>query len=195
MSLPSPAFLLVIVLAVALTGCSTGVRPDAEVAEMVAREDRRLEEARRQELALRAAGALAWAGGALAELTSVEVAAGGLLWGPLYVPQREADRGSPGGAAVEQRVLPPEPPPGWPRFDALYAAWALEEAQSGESYSDDEFPATDGPPGDRRERKSGNSRPKLRVDLLRFRLRGNPVSFSGSLRGVKGLQIKATIKM
>ena len=194
MRLPSRALLLTIVMAIVSTGCSTGVRPDLDVAAIVAREDRRLEEVRRQELADRAAGALALAGQAIAELTSVVVAAGGLLWGPLYVPQGAAGQGPRRGATVEQPILPPEPLPGWPSFDALYEAWVLEEAQSNEVYSDDESPADDGPPGDRRQRK-GNSRPKLRFDLMRFRLNGNPVSFSGSLRGGKGVQIKATIKM
>jgi hypothetical protein len=63
-----------------------------------------------------------------------------------------------------------------------------------DSEADDEQLITDDGPGNRR-RKSGNKKPKVRVDLLRLRMNGNPVSFSGSLKGFKGVQLKATIKM
>ena len=45
----------------------------------------------------------------------------------------------------------------------------------------------------RRERKA--SKPKLRMDLLNLHVRGRPVSFSASLKGLKGVQFKATVKM
>ena len=188
---PTRAVLLITVVALGVGGCSRAVRPDAEVSALVEREDRRLAEVHRLELAARAAAALASAGEALGELASVDVAADGLLWGPLYVPNTKTAAGQ--SPTAELRILPPEPPLGWPHLEGYYSAWALEEAEASQGESDDEAVMEDDGPGNRR--RKGNKKPKLRVDLLRMRLSGNPVSFSGSLKGGKGVQLKATIKM
>ena len=191
MRYPTRAALMITLVSLGLGGCSRAVRPDAEVSAIVEREDRRLAEVQRLELAARAAAALASAGEALGELASVDVAADGLLWGPLYVPNTKAAAGQ--SPTADLRVLPPEPPRGWPHLEGYYSAWALEEAEASQAESDDEVIMSDDGPGGRR--RKGNNKPKLRLDLMRMRLNGNPVSFSGSLKGGKGVQLKATIKM
>ena len=43
--------------------------------------------------------------------------------------------------------------------------------------------------------EGGSGKPKLRFNFLRLRVNERPVSLSGSLKGLKGVQVKATIKL
>lgn len=45
------------------------------------------------------------------------------------------------------------------------------------------------------ETDGGGGKPKLRFNFLRLRVNERPVSLSGSLKGLKGVQVKATIKL
>ena len=175
-------------------GAATG-RPDAEVARLVDEEDRRHAAARDRHLIELAA----------ADLSPLELAAAGAAietLALLYVPDQAAPapvppRAAPAVAAEESNPNWVEgPPPSWldqpwPHSQAMDpdGAGAVSAAGRGSGKGGDYGPlAVDGGDG-----KSG--KPKLRMDLLNLNFRGRPVSVSTSLKGLKGVQFKATIKM
>ena len=175
-------------------GAATG-RPDAEVASLVEQEDRRLAADRAAHLSALASTDLAYlelaAAGAAVETIAL-----------LYVPSPAAPATT--APAVEPVDSNPDwvegPPPSWldqpwPHSQAMDpdgadVAGAARRPGSGGGDGPVSF---EGGGSSRRERKA--SKPKLRMDLLNLHVRGRPVSFSASLKGLKGVQFKATVKM
>ena len=188
---------LCVVLA-GMTGCSAGVRPDAKVGAIVEREDRRVAAERAEEMTALAAAdlaplELASAGAALQTL--------GLLYVPDPRPRPAARTGRVPTAADDNPNWVQGPPPSWlgqpwpdgSAMDADAEDGGWRPGASWDSAGDGPSVSSDGVGGGRRG--GGKRKPKLRKDLMNFHIRGRPVSFSGSLKGLKGVQFKATIKM
>ena len=173
-------------LAVASTGCAarTGAI-DAEVERLVEREDRRQ--------VLQSAVAAA----ADLELGPIDLASARVWVEALGLVVAPAE-----GSASEQVVPPIGAAEGWDYQPP--ASWMLQPLQFASAeqlkFSADSH-KSDGPrgligldtSGDGEDGKGG--KPKLLVNLLRMRINNAPVSFSGSVKGFKGVQLKATIKM
>ena len=171
-------------------GATTG-RPDTEVARLVDKEDRRHAADRAARLSALASTDLAY----------VELAAAGAAIETialLYVP-------SPAATAAPA-VEPPDSNPGWvdgPPPSWLDQPWPHSQAMDLDGADvlgagrGSRARGGDGPlsieRGGSGDRTSG--KPKLRMDLLNLNVRGRPVSLSTSLKGIKGVQFKATIKM
>jgi hypothetical protein len=169
-----------LVMLAGLAGCnSRGGRPDAEVARCVEREDRRF------------AGTTAVAA---ADLT------------PLGIVSDAAWIEAVALLAVRPEPPAPEPEPvgraeGW-HYDAPASwgiqPWSFAQVDPGES---SELHRSSGRraegalaiEGGGEEGDKGKL--KLRYDFLRLRIKDRPVSISGSLKGVKSVQLKATIKL
>ena len=181
-------------------GCSAATgRPDAEVARLVEAEERRLAADRAAQL-----GALA-----STDLSYLEMAAAGAAIETialLYVPN-VPDPAAPAPARTAPAVEPADassdwvegPPPSWldqpwPHSQAMDPDGADVVAGAGRrSDRTQRYGPIAVETGGRGDRKSG--KPKIRMDLLNLKLRGRPVSLSASLKGLKGVQFKATVKM
>ena len=176
-------------------GAATG-RPDAEVARLADAEDRRLAADRAAHFSALASTDLAYlelaAAGAAIETIAL-----------LYVPSPASS--ATAAPAVEPVDSNPDwvegPPPSWldqpwPHSQALDpdgADVAAAARRPGSGGSDGPVSFEGGGRSRRQERKA--SKPKLRMDLLNLHIRGRPVSFSASLKGLKGVQFKAVVKM
>ena len=171
-----------LVLLAGLTGCNTRVgRPDAEVARKVQREDRRLAQA----TALAAADLTPL--GVVSDAAWIEAVALLVVKSPPPAPEPE-----PVGRAD-----------GW-HYDAPATwgdqPWSLSPPDVEGSAASDLWRKPN-----RREEgalalegggdEGGKGKPKLRFNFLRLRIKDRPVSFSGSLKGLKSVQVKATIKL
>jgi hypothetical protein len=176
-------------------GCSLrSARPDAEVARIVEREERR--EAR---LAAQRA-ALAEADFENLDLTRAAALIDAIaLLAVDYRSRAEAAETTPGpplGAAA-----------GW-HYEAP-AGWTVSTAPLSMQWDKSlwDHPATrhlrDGDPGDDGSVSAGpwemqqndRGRPQIFLNFLRMRIANLPVSFSGSLKKSKGVQLRATVKM
>ena len=184
------AYLTLLLLLVGSTGCATRAeRPDADVTAMVEREDRRLAQ-------LTAVAAV--------DMDPFELMSPGLAIESMALlvvgdEKRSAsttpdDGSEPLGAA-----------PGW--FYDAPAAWgprpwsfAVGEGMDGSStYLRKAGGGDKGSEGALAiEAGDGNGKggkPKVRFNFLRMRVKDRPISFSGSLKGLKAVQVKATIKL
>jgi hypothetical protein len=176
-------------------GCSLrSARPDAEVARIVEREERHEARLAAQRAAL-----------AEADIENLDLAHAAALIDAIallavdYRSRAEAAEptaGAPLGAAAGWRY---EAPDGWAVSTAPMAM------QWDKSLWD--HPATrhlrDGDPGDDgsvsagpwETQQSDNGRPQIFLNFLRMSINKLPVSFSGSIKKSKGLQLRATVKM
>lgn len=185
---PSPACLAACLIATTLSACRAPARPDGLVAGAVVREEQRIERQRRAQAAQLLSTALASAGMELTEIIAIEPPAG-VVRGPLVVTEQPRVK--------EPTEVPPAPPasttpPSWVSLmpkesrwpHKSWSTWDQDVAGSGlesrDSFSGDEGRAS--------------SRPPLRLNLMRLRINGHPLSLSSSLKG-KGVQFKATLKM
>ena len=162
---------------------------------MVEREDRRL--AQRTAVAVLDLETL--------ELASVAAAIEAMAL--LYVPAATDTNPDPAAGAPKTPPLAAAPAPGW-HYEAP-AGWAAqpwpltmdgdwdEALEAGRSKRRESFGgltlAAD--TNDTRSGRRASRKLRLGMDLLKMRINNLPVSFSGSLKGLKGFQVKATIKM
>lgn len=184
------SYLAACALFLGLSGCSARTdRADAEVAKIVEREDRR--QAQRTAVAALDLETL--------ELASAAAAIEAMAL--LYVPAVEdIAAGAEDGPAASAAA------PGW-HYEAP-AGWAAQPWPLSME-GDLEKAVETGGPSKRREglggltlapdTKDGGSgkrsrKLKLGFNLLRMRIKDRPINFSGSLKGLKGVQVTATIK-
>ena len=179
---------LLVLLSVGSTGCNTrAVRPDAEVARLVEQEERRLSHS----------GAIASVDLETFDLSSVGMAIEAMA---LVMVGGDPSRAAPPptasapiGAAEGWHY---EAPSAWGANPWSLAAsepdglGASKLAKHPQHRSESAIAIEDGGEDGR-----GGGKPRLRFNLLRLRVKEHPVSFSGSMKGTKGMQLKATIKM
>lgn len=197
------------VLAFALTGCNArrDGALDTEMARLVDRVEQRVEAERRAELAVAALAAR--------DLAPIEYASAGMALetlGLLYIPdprQKVARRGS---ETESETIAPSEWLPNW--IHGPHPSWLAHQTPSPTEVTDPMMPdlawtplaewddmgdnesseaSDEGRPG--RRRGSGRSKPKIRVNLFQLRVAGQPVSFSGSVKDLKGVQIKLKVRL
>lgn len=189
------SYLAACALFLGLTGCGTrSDRVDAEVAKIVQREDRR--QAQRAAVAALDLETL--------ELASAAAAIEAMAL--LYVPAVTGQDGESAAAGGETPTASATVP-GW-HYEAP-AGWAAQPWPL--TMDGDWDPALDAGRSKRRESfggltlaadtkdtgtgRRGSKKLRLGMNLLKMRINNLPVSFSGSLKGLKGFTIKATIKM
>jgi hypothetical protein len=182
-------------LALLSTGCNLrSARPDAEVAKIVERVERREARLVAQRAAL-----------ADADLDTTDLARAAALIDTLALlittdrPHDAAaanDPSAPLGAAAGWHY---EAPDGWTVSHVpLSMQWdkSLWERPSGRHFQsgdgDGEESTSIGP---LEIQKNERGRPQMFLSFLRMRIANMPVSFSGSLKHAKGLQLRATVKM
>lgn len=205
-----PRFCLALcVLTFALTGCNAQRDPalDAKMAQLVDRVEQRVEAERRAELAVAALAAR--------DLAPIEYASAGMALetlGLLYIPDPRQNPARRPSDADSETIDPSEwlpnwihgPHPSWlgqqpPQSTDVIGpstadlAWASlaewDDAQAGNQseVSDEARPG--------RRRGSARKKPKIRVNLFQLRVAGQPVSFSGSVKDLKGVQIKLKLRL
>jgi len=182
-------------LALISTGCSLrSARPDAEVARIVEREERREARVAAQRAAL-----------AEADFENLDLTSAAALIDALalvIVPRSPQDPVAPHnglaplGAAAGWHY---EAPAGITVSTApLSMQWdkSLWEHSAGRHFrsgdGDGEDVASVGP---WEVQSNDRGRPQLFLNFLRMRIHNMPVSFSGSIKNAKGVQLKATMKM
>jgi hypothetical protein len=170
------------VLSTGLTGCAVhSGGPDALVARVVEREERRQ--------AQRAAVAAV-------DLDPLELSSAGLILETLsllYVPEaRQASAEMPGSAPGWHY----SPPTAWMAYPfPLALTWDVSPEQNAFASGDGDGKSDDGPASDGVVTQDSNGRPRVRLNFLKFRINNRPISFSGSAKGLKGVQLRATIKL
>jgi hypothetical protein len=185
------ACVLSALLLVGSTGCATRAdRPDAEVARVVEREDLRVAR-------LTAVAAL--------DLESFEILSAGVAIESMALLM-VGDERHDASTTPDDGAEPLGAAPGW-HYDAP-ASWGARPWS---------FAAGEGMDGSLTQRlKSaggkdshegalaietgegegrGGGKPKVRFNFLRMRVKDRPISFSGSVKGLKSVQLKATIKL
>ena len=181
---PAPCLALC-VLAIGVVGCSAPpVRPDAEVARIVEREDRR----QRPTVAV-----------AELDLQPLELASAGVALEALellYVPNRGHQNTAPASARAPVPAGWHEAPASWLGYPGPVSTDAeelrsVDPEVSAISFDTDAAPSSD-EDGDRRG--GGGKRPRVRLNFLNLKINDNPISFSGSLKGMGNLQLRATIR-
>ena len=185
------SYLAACALFLGLTGCSARAdRADAEVAKIVEREDRR--QAQRAAVAALDLETL--------ELASAAAAIEAMAL--LYVPAPEdkpADVEVAPPASAEAPNWHYEGPAGW-----AAQPWPLSmegDADAAALQTDGRSKRREGIGGltlapDAKDGGSGKRSGKLKLgfNLLRMRIKDKPINFSGSLKGLKGVQVTATVK-
>jgi hypothetical protein len=177
------------------TGCSLrSARPDAEVARIVEREERRERRLAAQRAAL-----------AEADFENLDLTRAAALIDAIALLAVDYR------ARADATPTPADPPlgaaAGW-RYDAP-AGWTVSTAPLSMQWDkslwdhpatrhlragdgDDDGSASAGP---WEMQQNDRGRPQIFLNFLRMRINNLPVSFSGSLRKSKGLQLRATVKM
>jgi hypothetical protein len=188
---PRPAMCLAyFVLVIGTAGCgSRAVRPDAHVARIVEREDlRQARTAARK-----------------ADVEPVELASAGVALEALeliYVPTPRQPDAAPALARAPVPAGWHEAPASWlilPAPDVRLASGSgiggVDQPAEGHRFfvSLDGDSTSDGA-DDPERRGGGNSKPRVRLNLLNLKINDNPISFSGSLKGTGNLILRATIR-
>ena len=170
------------VLSIGLTGCSVhSGRPDALVARVVEREERR----QAQKAAV-----------AAVDLDPLELSSVGLMietLSLLYVPERRQETAELPGSAPGWHYSPPT---AWMAYPfPLALTWDMSPEQNAFAPGEGDGKSNDGRASDGIVTQDPNGRPRVRLNFLKFRINNRPISFSGSAKGLKGVQLRATIKL
>ena len=183
------AYLIPVLLLVGSTGCATRAdRPDKDVAAMVEREDRRLAQ-------LTAVAAV--------DMDPFELMSPGVAIESMALLVVGDDRRS-ASTTSDDGSEPLGAAPGW--FYDAPASWgprpwsfAAGEGMDGSFTHLRKSAGGKGSEGalaiEAGDGEGKGGKPKVRFNFLRMRVKDRPVSFSGSLKGLKAVQVKATIKL